>query len=136
MVLRSGEPYDPLGAMEHDREYDTSKLPATVQQVDRSRVSLESGERSGNNQEFLADRAPHTGGCVDELWRCEGTGTLPCGRAQHSMLCMCEGVLHSQPEARSHTSRVAFESNALHTHSITGEMHAQVAAGGLHRNRT
>ncbi len=47
--------------MEHDREYDTAKLPATVQQVDRSRVSLESGERSGNNQEFLADRAPHAG---------------------------------------------------------------------------
>ncbi|GLI61027.1 hypothetical protein VaNZ11_003291, partial [Volvox africanus] len=48
-----GEPYDPLGAMAHDREYDTAKLPATVQQVERSTVDLSTGERSGNNQEFL-----------------------------------------------------------------------------------
>ncbi|GIL81381.1 hypothetical protein Vretifemale_10362, partial [Volvox reticuliferus] len=56
-----GEPYDPLGAMAHDREYDTAKLPATVQQVERSTVDITTGERSGNNQEFLRQRAPLAG---------------------------------------------------------------------------
>ncbi|GLC41232.1 hypothetical protein PLESTF_000791500 [Pleodorina starrii] len=56
-----GEPYDPLGAMAHDREYDTAKLPATVQQVERSRVDSSQGERHGNNQEFLTQRAPYAG---------------------------------------------------------------------------
>ncbi|KXZ49425.1 hypothetical protein GPECTOR_21g651 [Gonium pectorale] len=58
---QQGKPYDPLGAMAHDREYDTAKLPATVQQVERSAVDMGSGQRSGNNQAFLAERAPHAG---------------------------------------------------------------------------
>ncbi|KAG2497800.1 hypothetical protein HYH03_004071 [Edaphochlamys debaryana] len=57
----AGEPYDPLGSMTHDKEYDTSKLPATTQQVERSKVDMDTGERSGNNQRFLVDRAPHAG---------------------------------------------------------------------------
>ncbi|KAG2443107.1 hypothetical protein HYH02_009520 [Chlamydomonas schloesseri] len=57
----AGEPYDPLGAMAHDRAYDTAKLPATVQQVDRSIVDVDSGQRSGDNTRFLEQRAPHAG---------------------------------------------------------------------------